>query len=214
MSLILIAEYRRRGSATSCGIWGIRVSSSSALAAGHALVAYTVGDPGKAAWSHSKISWLLDVPSWDAAAPWDKPGVQWPDPDNYCVIFDCASGAAKWKSYDRAAQACWSGLNDVAAIVAVGGDNGAIPNSEVVVVTSVDGGRPSAHSPNFSASFESGGAIGFVSVHASLMRARHVKNLTLTEPCQSHSRLTGENAYAGHLRWMANNSSGLMVLVG
>jgi len=132
------------------------------------------------AYSSYSINWFASTPVWNAASSYDaSPDLSWPAPDNLCEIYaglsDCdPMGTNSWHDefrYRHAAKALGTGLSDVAAIVAVAGDD-LEPQGNVMLVTSVDAGVSFTHSlilsiPSLSG-VESGGDIDPESVHASL----------------------------------------------
>jgi hypothetical protein len=108
---------------------------------GRMLVAFSSKDsaqsaPTKPSWT-SNGGWFTSNPTWPNSHKWDDPGFQWPDPVNFCALWECPIDV--WTSYDHVGEAVWTGLNNVAALVVVGGVNG-FTNQELAVVTSIDGG--------------------------------------------------------------------------
>jgi hypothetical protein len=182
---------------------------SANFSEGLALVAYSVGDPEKAAWSASQATWATGTPGWHSAHAWDDPGVRWPDPENFCDLYACENGA-KWKSYDRAVQALWTGLDDVAAIVAVGHDDAKTPSNSVVVLTSLDGGVSFKHASIISLSThdgDSGFEIDPDSVHASLMYTPERSNSSAGKVAIP-IYVIWRNSYLGESWWMTKVTVG------
>jgi hypothetical protein len=180
---------------------------------GYALVAYSVGDlqTEKAAWSRSPGGWTLATPVWGNAHVWDEPGLRWPDPENFCELYRCEDGA-KWKNYDRAAQAVWTGLDDVAVIVAVGHDDAKIPINSLVVLSSKNGGENFKQATIISLTTpegESGGGIDPDSVHASLMYTPERTNAAAGKKAIPIYVIWRNSSLSGEGWWMATFTVGI-----
>jgi hypothetical protein len=158
------------------------IRSSVLPSNGEIVVGYT--ENGVAAWSHAS-QWATAATNWkdmmtnDPHRSDDMAPFGWPAPEDFCTVYFCPD--AKWGSYSSVAQALWTGLDDVAAIVAVGGTSDQ-PNTDVTIVTSIDGGKHFTKSkiltlsslPRTGFPFPSGdpgGDIDPTTVHASLMYA-------------------------------------------
>ena len=142
---------------------------SAAFSAGHALLCYT---SDVAVCAHAP-DWTTLAPTWEAHRSDEPAPFGWPEPHNFCGIYACEAGAA-WNAYLSAEQVVWTGLDDVAAVVAIGEPNDAL-STDLTVVTSLDGGQTFEHATILSVPTlegNSGGRIVPGSVHASLRYSR------------------------------------------
>ncbi len=170
---------------------------SASYSNGHALVGYTAGGD-RAAWARS-VDWITSSPTWEAHRSDDPPPFGWPAPVNFCKVYDCSAGAA-WNVYGAMDQVVWTGLDDMAAAVATGGA-GSATGSDVVLVSSTDGGSTftearilSVPTPNG----DSGGEIVPYTVHASLMYT-----------ARRRSGEAGKEATPIYVIWQAFTNEGL-----
>jgi len=126
-----------------------------------------------AAWLHA-ADWTTTVPTRETHRSDEPAPFGWPEPDNFCGVYTCGGGAA-WKAYLSVEQVVWTGLDDVAAAVAIGAPDVGLNNTDLTVVTSTDGGRTVEHATILSLPSpegDSGGRIVPGSVHASLRYSR------------------------------------------
>ena len=144
---------------------------SANLIAGHALLGYT--QAGVAAWSHA-ADWTTSAPTREAHRSDEPAPFGWPEPDNFCDVYTCGAGEA-WKVYSSMEQVVWTGLDDVAAAVAIGQPNVGLNSTDLTVVTSTNGGQTFSHAKILSIPApegDSGGRIVPGSVHVSLRYSR------------------------------------------
>jgi hypothetical protein len=144
---------------------------SAGFSNGHMLIGYTEQQKG-AAWAHS-FDWMLSAPTYEAHRADEPAPFGWPEPDNLCDLYACELGET-WAGYASVEQAVWTGLDDVAALVAIG-EPTTSPASDLTVVTSIDGGQTFGHAKILSIPTpqgDSGGRIIPGSVHASLRYTR------------------------------------------
>lgn len=153
---------------------------------GAGLIAFSRNDGGseRVAWSFSG-DWNEANPTWTTAKADDAdPSVRWPAPDNLCEsipdAFECdgtgdgwngfAMGSVQQGRFNHAANALWTGLDNVGAVVATGGYG--VNDQHVLIATTADAGQTFKHSLLLSIPDEdgsvTGGEIDPASVHASL----------------------------------------------
>ena len=144
---------------------------SAELSNGHALLGST--QDGVAIWSYA-ADWTTSAPTYEVHRSDEPAPFGWPEPDNFCAVYACGGGET-WKAYNSVEQVVWTGLDDVAAVVAIGAPNVGLNLTDLTVVTSTNGGQTFEHATVLSLPApegDSGGRIVPGSVHASLRYSR------------------------------------------
>lgn len=143
-------------------------SGSSEL--GKMLVTFHGGGTPQAGWTASDTNWASASPSWQPERYWDDATAPWPQPENWLDFYDPTEVTFQRYEWPRA---IWSGLDDVAVIVATSVSIDSNDTfKDLVALASTDGGATftSAQilSINFTStlgSFQSGGHIRPDTVH-------------------------------------------------